>query len=221
MLVFKKRIMCYNKGASITAFFTGIISSILLIMYGDQEYRFQNIVIGSIFIFVSFMQLFDYLMYIDPNCKSGWNKIAGYVGPIFNAIQPLLLFAFIWLVEPDPQLRNLALVVNGTYLVYILYLYVNYVKQGQVCSYVENGRLSWAWYKSFGSNWNKLYGFVLIFNFILLMKYKYIITAGIIALLFFAVSFLKYRNHIGEWWCFFSNSIPLLILIIQKMIPLK
>ena len=210
--------MCYTKEASITAFLTGFISSLVLIYFGNKEYKFQNLTIGILFLFVSFMQLFDYMMYIDPSCKSGWNKLAGYLGPLFNAFQPLVLFIFLWFISDNKEIKYTALIVNLVYVFYIIVIYLNYLKKGQICSYPENGRLTWSWYNNgFGQVWNKLYLFVLVFNLFFLLKYKYILYASILGLIFFVISVFNYQYHIGEWWCWFVNTIPLFILLIQKM----
>lgn len=210
--------MCYTKQASLTAFFTGLISSLLLIYFGSQEYKQQNLVIGILFLFVSFMQLFDYMMYIDPGCKSGWNKLAGYLGPLFNAFQPLILFMFLWMVSDNSSIKYTALAVNMIYLVYVIVIYLNYLKKGQICSYQENGRLSWSWYNNgFGGTWNKFYLIVLVFNLIFLLKYKYIMIASVLGLIFFLISVWNYQYHIGEWWCWMVNSIPFIILLLQKI----
>jgi hypothetical protein len=211
--------MCYTKEASISAFFIGFVSSLLLIFFGNKEYKLQNIGIGLLFLFVSFMQLFDYMMYIDPNCKSGWNKLAGYLGPLFNAVQPLILFVFLWFISDNQQIKYTALVVNMVYLIYILVIYIQYLNKNKICSFEENGRLTWSWYlNGFDNVWNKMYLFVLVFNLLFLLKYKYILIAGILGLVFFMISVVNYKYHVGEFWCFLVNSIPLIILALQKII---
>ncbi len=50
--------MCYSKNLSLTSFLFGIISSILLIKYGNIESKNTNLAIGSFFIFVSFNAIY-------------------------------------------------------------------------------------------------------------------------------------------------------------------
>lgn len=224
--------MCYTKQASITAFTVGSLSSLALIFFGDPKYQEQNIMIGVLFLFVSFMQLFDYMMYVDPECKIGWNKIAGYLGPLFNSVQPLILFIFILYLRPKQTIGYQSVVfINLVYLFLVLILYWQYLKtqdesiglnHNQICSYEINGRLSWSWYNyNFKTLWNIFYFVALFGNIIFLYQYnlKYIMIAAVIGIVFLVISYLNYRHHIGEFWCWFVNITPLIILLIQKAFP--
>lgn len=217
--------MCYTKESSIIAFFVGIISSFLLYIYGNPTYKQENLVISSLFIFVSFMQIFDFMMYIDPKCTSGWNKLAGYLGPLFNSFQPIILFIFIQkFYTQDPTSFNslqikIIYLLNYLYIIFILYLYFNYLKKNQLCSNVVDGRISWAWYNhGFDKLWSSFYYLVTIMNILVLINYKYIFLSSLIGFIFLAISYLKYQPHVGEFWCWFVNSIPLIILFFQKYI---
>jgi hypothetical protein len=209
--------MCYTKQASITAFLTGLISSILLILFGNKENKSENLVIGILFLLVSFMQLFDYLIYIDPNCENGLNKLAGYIGPIFNAIQPVILYIFILNMSDNKYTKTIASIINIPYIIYISILYIQYLQQNKLCTSFEEGRPSWTWYHhGFGDVWNKIYLIVITLNVLMFFRYKYIMIAALLGLLFFIISVFNYKYHIGEFWCFFVNTIPLIILLIQK-----
>lgn len=211
--------MCYTKEASITAFLVGSISSLLLLFYGDKKYENQNLVIGCFFLFVSFIQLFDYFMYIDSNCISGWNKIAGYLGPIFNSLQPTILFIFVLMLVKDRMVLWPIIILNIIYLIYIFYLYLQYIKRNNLCSEQKNGRLSWTWYRNgFDSRWAIIYLLLMSINILALIQYKYIRIFALLGIVFFIISYINYGYHIGEFWCWFVNSIPLIILLIQKVI---
>jgi len=210
--------MCYNKQASLTAFIVGILSSLSLVAFGDKKYEQQNKIIATLFFFVAFMQLFDYMMYIDPNCQSGWNKLAGYLAPLFNAFQPIILYIFILQLNPSQSSKVLTSFINISYILYVFYIYFNYLNTNRLCSYSNNGRLTWSWYENgFGLTWKMIYLVVAVYNICMLFEYKYFIASMIIAFFFLFISIFNFRYHIGEFWCWFVNSVPLIILIMQKL----
>jgi hypothetical protein len=219
--------MCYTIQTSIGAFLTGVISSILLITLGDKEFKNENIIVGTLFLFVSFMELFDVMMYMDPNCDKGWNRLAGYLGPLFNAFQPTILYIFFMIMTQDPKhryhsYRPLVSVVNVIYIGYILTIYSKYVQKDQLCTTYENGRLRWTWYNNgFGNTFDILYIGILLFNVLFFLGSTYSVIVVTLVSLFLFISILNYRYHIGEFWCFFVNSIPLILLILQKTNLLK
>lgn len=209
--------MCYTKEASISSFIVGVVSSLLLIFYGEPEYKYQNIAIGLSFIFASLMQLIDYMIHIDPKCKNGWNELAGKIGPLLNILQPLVIYIFILLFVEDNSVKIIASGWNILYLIYVFYIYLQYIKLGNYCSYNIEGRARWNWYNYFGGRWETAYLIVLYLNFIMLWKYKYFRVYTFLITLFFLISYVNYRTHTGEFWCWFVNSAPLIILILQKL----
>jgi hypothetical protein len=207
--------MCYTKEASIGAFVTSILSCLALYIYGNPKYKKENLNIIILFVFVSFMQLFDYMMYIDPNCTQGWNKLAGVLGPLFNAFQPSLLYLLL-IVNKSPYV-GIASLINIPYILFILFIYSKYLSQGSLCSFQENGGLTWSWSKNgFGTLFGIIYLIVMLFNFIFYIQSPIYRWAMIIILLFYGISYLNYRYHLGRFWCFFVNTIPLFVLIVQK-----
>jgi hypothetical protein len=218
--------MCYTKEASIGAFLTAVITSILLMIYGSQRYQKVNIFFGLMFIFVAFMQLIDYLIYIDPKCNLGSNQLAGYLGPLFNALQPTIVFVlFIFLIEPTTKSiysnhKNFFIVLNLIYLGLVLFYYFDYIKNTNQCTKEKFGRPLWLWNETrFNSVFNNgFYLAMLSINLLLLIQSVpfTIIPVALIVLLFF-VSKINYKYHLGEFWCFFANSLPLFILIVEKV----
>jgi hypothetical protein len=206
--------MCYNKNASLKAFITGIVSSLLLIRFGDVKYKNTNLGIGILFFIISFMQLFDYMIWTDLDCTQGYNKLAGILGPLFNALQPTILY--IYILYSNKNNKTLVNIVNIIYIGYIIYIYNNYLKQ-DICSRNENGRVKWSWYNSFGFQFGIIYLIILIFNAIYIVKNKYSIITSILVILFLGISIINYKYHVGEFWCYFVNSIPLIILGLQKL----
>jgi hypothetical protein len=219
--------MCYTKRASIIAFLTGILSSLALIQFGNEKYKTENVALGLFFIYVSFAQLIDYMLYIDPSCKIGSNQLAGWIGPILLALQPFILFVLylfvVYKTEPSSiynKYKNVYTGLNLLYLVLILFLYVQYIQSGDTCSKVQNGRVKWTWpEQNFGYYSSILYTLLLILNLTLFLQCsKYFYIAFGLVFLFYFISKFQFVHHVGEFWCFFSNSVPLIILILQKTI---
>jgi hypothetical protein len=57
---------------------------------------------------------------------------------------------------------------------------------------------------------------MVFFNIIFLVKNKISITTAILVGIMYAISNINYKYHVGEFWCYFVNMIPLLILMYQK-----
>ena len=76
--------MCINANASLSTFIFSIIGSIILIFFGNKKYHKENLLTGLLFIYVAFMQIFEYFMWIDLDDKKGYNKIATILAPLFN-----------------------------------------------------------------------------------------------------------------------------------------
>jgi hypothetical protein len=61
--------MCYNPSVSIKAFIVGLIGVIGLIFLTSNRYKIENKRLILFFTFVAFVQLADYLIWIDKDCK--------------------------------------------------------------------------------------------------------------------------------------------------------
>jgi hypothetical protein len=220
--------MCYTKQASIGALLTGFLSSVALLVLGDEKYKQQNIAIGIFFIYVSLVQLVDYMIYVDPKCKTGENKLAGYFGPLLTGFQPTIIF-LIFTSLLNQQKKNTLYnkyptFFNAINVLYALILYVFYsqfILQEDVCSRNENGRPKWSWQK--GPIYSFLYfGYpiILLINIIAIVSESlfYVNLAIILTFIMYLISKINYANHVGEFWCYFSNSVPLLVLITQKIL---
>ena len=83
--------MCISARASIISFLTNLFSCIALVKFGNANLRFYNYIIATFLIFVSLMQLVDFGMWIDLDCKSGYNKLASAAGVILIFLQPLVI----------------------------------------------------------------------------------------------------------------------------------
>lgn len=213
--------MCWNKDISIIAFIFIIISCYILInlnnnKINDKQLK-QNKIIGFYILFVGIMQLIDYLIWIDLDCKKGFNKLSGILGPLFNYLQPtILILALLIFTKLNFKSLNLfelfIIIVNILYFIYIIITYFVYLK-GNICSNVKSGHLKWSW----GNNniWIILYFIVSGLNLILYYYYGYNLIPMILGILFLVLSIIYFNQNIGELWCFFVVLIPILEIIRQ------
>jgi hypothetical protein len=107
------------------------------------------------------------------------------------------------------------------YIGLVIYSYVDYINSNKLCSSSNGDRVRWSWY----NNWNKyklnaIYLFLSLYILYLLIssQNKYLQIIVLCGLVYYVISKINYRKHVGEFWCYFANSGPLLALIIQYLI---
>lgn len=200
--------MCISKNLSLVSFTVAIVSSTLLLKFGNAS---ENRVIAYYMMFVGLMQLVDYGAWTDLACTSGSNRISSILGPILNHIQPLLFLglAYYYLksssIIPDKLLVALGIIYGG----YMIYKYIQYLQYDKLCIGKDSlNHLVWHW----AHNYN-YWGYHLLFLLGIINFYKY---NGL--LVFYMAAYLLYRLSIsGEIWCFLVTGIPFLNLLVQKM----
>jgi hypothetical protein len=214
--------MCYSKNLSLTSFLFGIISSILLIKYGNIESKNTNLAIASFFIFVSLMQFIEYLMWSDIKCENGLNKMASVFGPLLNQLQPIMIVivSLVFLKSTNVISNNFLIFSNLTYLIYVIYKYLNFIENpNNLCTQTNlDGHLSWKWISNFNYNYYHLIVFINLINY---YNNKNFIGAKIITYIMFLISYYKFNNNIGEFWCLMVTGIPLFNLGFQKILNLN
>jgi len=84
--------MCFNAKVSLFTFVLGTLFSILLINQKNTNYILENKVTGIFLIFISLIQLIEFLFWIDINNIYGINKAVTIIAPIFNVCQPIILY---------------------------------------------------------------------------------------------------------------------------------
>lgn len=108
--------MCISLKASVNTFLLGVISSLALVFFGNQNMLAYNMIVAGIFIFVSLMQLVDLGMWMDLDCSLGTNKLASILGPILNWFQPIAVFLIIFYVLKYTQSGQKLSSTRETYL---------------------------------------------------------------------------------------------------------
>jgi hypothetical protein len=211
--------MCFSRKLSMLSFLFGLFSSLMLIIYGNKEYYKTNLAIGYFFIFVSLMQLIEYFIWSDLDCKNGLNKLGSLLGPLFNHFQPLilLLLGYLYLKSNNFISMNIVYFLNIIYIYYVLYIYfIVYMKKNNLCVGLnKNNHLDWNWKYSF----NYLFYYIIVFiNVINYINNKNILIVLLISLLLNIFTYYKFNLNIGEFWSLFVTGIPLLLLFIQKVL---
>ena len=208
--------MCFSKELSITSFLFGMIGSIILLLFGKNTYKSSNMVIGIMFIFVSFMQLIEYMIWSDMECKKGLNKFASYIGPLFNYLQPLLLFILTSCIMKSLNIipTHILLVANAAYLIYLLAKYEDHMKTNvNLCIGTnETGHLKWTW----GDKFNYLfYIIILLLNMVNYYNDKNFMIASGLIFISLLTSITKFNKNVGEIWCLMVTGIPYINMLIQ------
>ena len=210
--------MCFSQESSIITFIIGILGSYSLYLYGTKNRLFsqENKIVGLYFFFVSFMQLFDFMIWTDITNKSGkyryLNKIAGYLAPLFNHLQPTILYLLETIFYK--KWSSISGLINLLYFGYVGKTYNDYLKNPKnIITKVYDNHLYWNWKNYFNYIW---YFIVLIYN----IFYYFPLFYGTIFLIFGAITLLissKFFNfNVGELWCYFACFIPIMIIVLNQ-----
>ena len=229
--------MCFNYKVSLLTFVISFITSGLWIFYGNNKYHNENVVYGISFFFISFMQFFDFVFWIDLHNTYGINKIASIIAPIINAGAPTIFYLIKNLyykpsfqspttlstvnsgvpsltgTEGYDSLQTIGfLIINIIYFINVAINYMKYLYNSKLVSGVDkNGHIKWPWVPYFNS---KLYVIMLALNMFYLTNFKYSFSVFLITYLFLFLSWKYFSYNVGELWCFFGSAIPSIMIIL-------
>jgi hypothetical protein len=163
--------------------------------------------------YVALMQILEYFMWSDLDNKKGYNKIATSLGPFFNYTQPTILFLVKSLVF---KIHNLIVsVINLIYYIYILFRQNAFLNSEKIITTVVNNHLYWRWEKYYNFY---IYAITLILNIFIFMNIKYAIMVSIFIFGTLSITSIYFKEHVGEFWCFFVAYIPILVCICTYML---
>lgn len=209
--------MCYSKELSLASLIFGIFASMTLIYFGNKESSATNKTIGFFYLFVSLMQLVEYFLWIDIDCKNGYNKLGATVGPILNHLQPVVMLAIAseYLVPEKLMGDSLLIPLNIAYLFYVYNQYTKYLSNKENLCVKTNkcDHLDWTWKKDFNYIFYFIISFVNVANFY--NNTNFMVSFGLSYLLLL-VSIFKFQKNVGEFWCLMVTGVPLVNIIIQK-----
>jgi hypothetical protein len=211
--------MCYTSTTSINAFTIGIISSILLIIKGILQRKKQLKIIGIFFIFVTLMQLYDYIFWTNPPTtpsSSKINEITTKLACVTNHLQPIILALLFYYF--NKKLSQSSTILISIYTISILIYTINGWNKLKYTGVTTKS------YPSLNWQWNHLEGAKIIYVLFLLslaylffdnLNYPINIVASLATVLTFAYSIYKYNNNLssGRFWCYFAAFVPLIFLL--------
>ena len=201
--------MCFDAKTSFTTGTLTIITSLILMRYGNPAHRISNQQVGYLFIYIALVQYLEGFMWLDQSCRLDLNRITTCLMPYIIYLQPTLVYL---LGHDRTPMTNL---VNLLY-VGLVFLVVTTTKLGK-CS-VPNllGHL----------NWNQVLSekTLLVIPYLLLLNFnlwsgisapisKYLILMLNLSLL---ISYLFFQYNTGEMWCYLSCCLPLILYFITR-----
>ena len=204
--------MCISKNASIISFSIGIISSILLYYFGNKKYNNENKIYSLFLFYVIFMQLFDYIFWIDQDNKKNLNCIFSYIAPLFNYFQPTILYILKLKInnsEIKTYYDKLILLLNILYVIISIFCYKNYINDKPILTIKKREHLKWKWIKYMST----LYYILFLINIFYKSTIHYSIMAAFIVFGGLFISSKYTDNFIGEIWCFIASTGALFFLL--------
>lgn len=203
--------MCFNYKVSLLTFAIGTVFSILLIKYGNPQYKLENKVSGIFLIFISLIQFMDFLFWIDLKNIYGINKITTILGPILNVGQPTILYLIKYIYYKPNIFEGFDFIVavfNLLYFIYFVQLYVKFLLKEKLITSTENNHLKWPWIEYANPTY---YLIMFAVNIFYLFNFKYALFLFIVTYFFLFISYKFFSYHTGELWCFFGSFIPLIM----------
>jgi hypothetical protein len=208
--------MCFDKETSIVTYLIGTISSIALFKSNNTSYK----IAGQFFLFVSQMQLIEYLLWKDTSCNTN-NKIISTTGSLLNHLQPIVLYLLLKLNNKSLSNNKLLSAIIGIYIISLV-LYSNniYPLDCTTLTDTEPQHLDWKWNHKKHST--KFYLIFLVT--MILLSYNgfekpYNLYLALICIGTYVVSYIIYKdkNVTGAVWCWFAALIPFLLLIFDNI----
>lgn len=208
--------MCINANISIMTFVISAISSVILIKYGLDKYKTENLIAGIFFIYISLMQLFEFFIWSDINDLIwGGNLIASQISALFIFTQPIVLYILkLLIIRPTPFNWAYA-VIEVLFFIYVLYCFNNFmVLQKQKSCYPDKttGLLNWSWLNYMDYI---IFFSVFIFSIFIYIDFRYAIIASLWLFSILDLSYFIVPKYYGMLFCFIAGLSPLFMLAWQ------
>lgn len=219
--------MCYSLNKSQSVFWIGIFGAVLLFVFGCLGDISDHKILGIIFGFVAFMQLFDSIFWLtDRSVKSEnrnaqmINKLFTYIAIIFNHLQPIV--AGMAILYYKGKLSKSSIVSLGIYFVISSIYTVNcFFKVSYTIEQPPaSPGLFWGWNSQRG--WQIMYSVFCITIAILLFENlgrfaSSTMIAFIFGTLYYSLERYGGKSDGGRWWCNYASYIPLTYLMLFSL----
>ena len=208
--------MCYSAEASMGAFVFALILSYSLYTRNKGNDRSIAILIFGI----STMQIAEFFMHLDPDCKSNINKYSSLLGLlILLIIQPI--FSILSNINTQKKITKEIITQLILWVIYVLYM-IKYYKpsSNDLCSKKDcegDCKLTWNWLKTNGDVIFNILYILLIFIIPIYVMYKNKLNKSIIWLIYLLLSIIFIHNskYFSTLWCFWG---PMGAYLIQYFI---
>jgi len=210
--------MCYSLQASITSTITSFITCGILYVYSFNQTKTIHILtqkLSLFFLFVSLMQLYDWIFWKTQDPGNNTNKITTKIAMISNHLQPIVCS---YLISQDFNLSSSTKISLVIYTIYALYYSYNIFNKltYTIVSEKSSPALDWEWNSYKGST--LMYSLFLSTLSLIALDLPYPVNILLLIINIGTWTFSKYqykRANVGHMWCLMASYIPLLLLVIE------
>lgn len=211
--------MCWNATSSLTSFIIGYITCLILFIRNKPYDRFYSL----FFIYILSIQFFEYLMWIDQDCKN-LNNISNQILTPVLLLQPsVLAMLSIFLIKFNNITKKILII---TLIISIIITVISYFTMKcytkNLCSKpFKDGCDSLIW-EGLETNkeiniFNYFTSIFIVFICLLTINNKYIniLILYTIVTLVLCISIRPFKKSFGSHWCFFAIGVLLIKLLIN------
>jgi hypothetical protein len=205
-----------NANMCVAIFVISVISSLILINYGLEKYKIENLIAGIFFIYLSLMNLFQYFVWTDIN-DLVWNgnSVISQITAFFIYTQPVVLYLLkLFIVQPT-AFNWIYAVIELMFLSYAIFCFRNYsILQKQKSSFPDKktGLFEWSWFNYIDFI---IYFSFMIFSIFIYVDFRYAILACIWLFSILDLSYLVVPNYYGALYYVIAAISPILVLLWQ------
>jgi hypothetical protein len=210
--------MCINAETSITTF---IVASVINIIILNSTKNKDYIILAIIYQFIIFMQLFDFMAWIDQKCGL-LNKIATKLSLMHTTLQPIFVSLICILLTDNKNLITTGLIMSVCmiYLAIIIHqLYYSKEPKPIDCmtSTEKCNHLQYKWWSNIGQYGIFYFMTPIALSFLLLLKsFNFALINVIYLIVSFGISLLFYGCGTPSIFCLFAVGGPILNYILMK-----
>ena len=201
--------MCFSERLSLVSFSFGTIGSLLLYLFGNKKYSNEILPIAIFSFFFTLVQLMEYFMWKDIDCKSGWNKLMTKIRPILINNQPTVFYILLSLYLKDSNIVDKKFVILSGLIMFVLT--ISEFNKINDCTTLNNkGHLNWYKSENIVTLMYHVLTIMTVINFSHNELTRYTFCYLFITLL---ISFMHFNEVLAEFWCLFSTGAPYFTLL--------
>jgi hypothetical protein len=172
---------------------------------------------GGFFLFVSQMQLIEYLLWNHKVKCDDYNIKISNIGSILNHLQPLVLYILLTNLNSNISKENKKIMtISITIYLISLLLYSTKVYPLDCTTLDNKNHLFWKW----NHKKNHTFFYIIFLSLLVLLSYlgfdkSYNTLFGIIIIVTYGLSYYKYKDTkaVGAIWCWYAALVPCFIML--------